>query len=106
MEVVMHILLCCLLLSWISFTDCKLNIRKKEACTQKGSCPDRRGIYVPTSQADAEYEVNRLRQSAIKDYDNGVYVAAMDGWGPKENRALDIQTKLGYTVPENFEWGD
>lgn len=98
-------LLLCFMFIWVSFTDCKLNIRKKASCSTAGVCSDKRGRYQPTSQSDAEYEVNRLRQEVIKDYDNGVYVAAMDGWGPKEQRSLDIQTKLGYTVPEEFQWG-
>lgn len=101
----MNIFWCMLLFVWACCNDCKLTLRKKQVCVD-GNCPDRRGLYKPTSQVDAQYEVNRLRQQAIKDYDNGVYVAAIDGWGPKENRALDIQTKLGYTVSENFDWGD
>ncbi len=100
------IIWCMFFLIGFCITDCKLNIRKKQVCTSDGYCRNHRGLYRPTSQADAEYEVNRLRQQAIRDYDNGVYVAAMDGWGPKEHRALDIQTKLGYTVPENYQWGD
>jgi fructosamine-3-kinase len=58
------------------------------------------------SVADAEDEVNRLRMDAINKYDSGEYVAGMHGWQDDERRALDIQTKLGYTVPERYTWGD
>lgn len=69
---------------------------------RRSSSSDQRGWYQPTSVADAEDEVNRLRMEAINDYDDGVYIAR---WGKKRNRALDIQTKLGYTVPERYTWG-
>ncbi len=65
-------------------------------------CADQRGWYRPTTVAGAEHEVNRLRQEVIKDYDSGIYMA---DWSKKRRRALDIQTRLGYTVPERYTWG-
>ena len=65
-------------------------------------CADERGWHQPTSIAGAEGEVNRLRMEVINDYDSGIYMA---DWSKKRRRALDIQTKLGYTVPERYTWG-
>ena len=88
--------------SFFCFADARLQIRNNYF-------NDRvvRSSYRPIhSAADAEDEVNRLRMDAIKKYDSGEYVAGMNGWQDDERRALDIQTKLGYTVPQRYTWGD
>ncbi len=84
----------------------KLAIRERGAHCQVGRCFSGQGYNHLSSTADAEAEVNRLRQEAIKAYDTGTYMTGMNGWAEKRQRALDIQTKLGYTVPQNYEWGD
>ena len=64
-----------------------------------------RVVRRPTSVASAEGEVNRLRQQVIAKYDSGIYMDGMGGWSKDRRRALDIQTRLGYTVPERYTWG-
>lgn len=89
------------------FVQAKLKLRQNRARQDDGyCCHDLRTPYEPTTVVQAEDEVNRLRQEAIKAYDEGEYMFGMDGWSKKRQKALDIQTKLGYTVPEDFEWGD
>lgn len=97
------------LLSIVVFcVDAKLAIRRNYFGDRVARIPysermvDRRGWYEPTSIADAEDEVNRLRMQNIHDYDKGTYMAI---WAKRRSRALDIQTKLGYTVPERYTWG-
>lgn len=85
----------------------KLKLRQNHAYQDTHQCcEDLRTEYEPTTVAQAEDEVNRLRQEAIKAYDAGEYMFGMDGWSQKRQKALDIQTKLGYTVPEEYDWGD
>ena len=90
-----------LLLSVTASLEAKLQIRRNYF----GDRVARSGWYQPTSVAGAEDEVNRLRMQVIKDYDSGIYMAGMGGWGKKRRRALDIQTRLGYTVPGRYTWG-
>lgn len=87
-----------LLLSVTASLEAKLQIRRNYF----GDRVARSGWYQPTSVAGAEGEVNRLRMQVIKDYDSGIYMA---DWSKKRRRALDIQTRLGYTVPERYTWG-
>lgn len=91
---------------FVAIINAKLAIRERGAHCHVGRCFSGQGYNRPISTADAEDEVNRLRQEAIKAYDTGTYMAGMNGWAEKRQRALDIQTKLGYTVPQNYEWGD
>lgn len=91
-----------LLLGFFCIIDARLQIRNNyfnDRVVRSGYRP----IH---SAADAEDEVNRLRMQVINKYDGGEYVAGMHGWQDDERRALDIQTKLGYTVPERYTWGD
>ncbi len=96
-----------LLLGVTALLEAKLQIRHNYFGDRVARMPyaDQRGWRQPTSVAGAEGEVNRLRMQVIKDYDSGIYMAGMGGWGKKRRRALDIQTRLGYTVPGRYTWG-
>lgn len=90
------------LFGFFCFADARLQIRNNYF-NDRIVRSERRPIH---SAAHAEDEVNRLRMDVINKYDSGEYVAGMHGWQDDERRALDIQTKLGYTVPERYTWGD
>ncbi len=84
----------------------KLRIRQKHpqwAERHLSCCADRRGEIVPYGASNAEDAVNMLREEAIKAYDAGTYIA---DWGKKRRAAMEIQSQLGYTVPEDYSFND
>lgn len=99
-----NIFVCMLCLSMLS--QAKLRIRQKFpqwAERHYRCCADRRGAIVPYGARSAGEAVNMLREEAIKAYDSGRYIA---DWGKKRRAALEIQSQLGYTVPEDYTFND
>ncbi len=84
----------------------KLRIRQKHpqwAPRHLSCCADQRGQIVSYGAGSAEDAVNILREEVIKAYDAGTYAA---DWGKKRRAALEIQSHLGYTVPEDYSFND
>ena len=65
---------------------------------RNGYCPDLRGRQVIYSAAQAENAVNYLRDEAVDMYDSGIYQSE---WAPLRQEGLRIQSRLGYTVPDD-----
>lgn len=89
----------------VAFIDAQLRIRQQNPtwrANELACCADRRGAIVSYSVADAEDAVNVLRDRIIEKYDAGIYQAdGMIGWQKDRNKALEIQSQLGFTVPED-----
>ncbi|MEX0849159.1 MAG: hypothetical protein WD055_02925 [Candidatus Dependentiae bacterium] len=84
----------------------KLRIRQQNpqwANRHYACCADRRGAIVPYGVTNAEDAVNALREEIVKAEDNGTYIA---DWGKKRRAALEIQSQLGFTVPEDYSFND
>ena len=85
----------------VLFIDAQLRIRQRNPIWRDYEyqcCADNRSAIVPYSAADAEEEVRELEQEVNDDYDKGYYQAT---YGKKRRLALDIESHLGYTVPDD-----
>lgn len=99
-------LLISLLFGLVLLLDAKLQTRKTYFGDRIGRHSGRPLGYQIYRGGNPEGEVNRLRMQVIDKYDRGEYVAGMQGWQDDEREAMDIQTRLGYTVPERYTWGN
>lgn len=85
--------------------DAQLRVRQQNPtwrAHELACCENRRGAIVPYGAAGAEDAVNVLRDRIIEKYDAGIYQAdRMMGWQKDRNKALEIQSQLGYTVPDD-----
>lgn len=88
-----------------AFIDAQLRVRQQNPtwrAHELACCADRRSAIVPYGAASAEDAVNMLRDRIIEKYDAGIYQAdRMMGWQKDRNKALEIQSQLGYTVPDD-----
>lgn len=87
----------------VSNIDAKLRIRQQDPIwrPEEYCCwIDDRIARMPTSAAEAEETVRALEVKANEEYDKGTYQAE---WAKKYRRpALEIQSHLGYTVPDGM----
>lgn len=83
----------------VLFIDAQLRIRQRNPVWRPGEyacCADKRDAVLP-NVASAEDAVRVLTQKVNDEFDKGTYQAI---WGKYRRRALDIESRLGYTVPD------
>ena len=84
----------------VAFIDAQLRIRQENPTWRTSEllcCIDQRNVTVPWGVENAEDAVLALREKVRDEYDKGTYQA---DWGKYRRRALEIQSLLGYTVPD------
>ena len=88
------------LVLWI---DAQLRIRQQNPIWRSDEyscCEDRRDALVPYGTIGGEDAVKAFSDKVFQSEDEGTYQAT---WAKYRSRALEIQSQLGYTVPETTD---